>query len=214
MDEIIKGTTSLTPIDGYDDDESSTRSAAYLKFDGATPTRWFNRGDGSPAHLGPYFAPDVWEEHVKWIDNSVADRIRKVPGEPFPNVEDLNAKAPKSEWRTDFNDDPCGPWQHTFNIGLVDPDNGSRLIYLALSVMAIAPVSHEVTNPMILRQDEPSRYPDIQCASRTLSPGHLPRERFSPRVGSGHSSAPEADTRTRPTRRAHKDARHGWNGQR
>ncbi len=52
---------------------------------------------------------------------------------------------------------------------------------MALSVMAIAPVSHEVMNPMILRQDEPSRYANLQYASHALSPGNLPRERFSPR---------------------------------
>src|SRR5208337_4319567 len=42
---------------------------------------------------------------------------------------------------------------------------------MALSVMAIAPVSHEVTNPVILRQDEPTCYPAIQHASRTLRRG-------------------------------------------
>src|SRR6202023_2407444 len=71
---------------------------------------------------------------------------------------------------------------------------------IALSVMAIAPVSHEVTNPIIFRQDEPSRYPDIQCASRTLSPGHLPRERFSPWVESGYPfKPPECRQRHKPT---------------
>ena len=32
---------------------------------------------------------------------------------------------------------------------------------------------------MILRQDQPSRYAGLQCASRKLSPRNLPRERFS-----------------------------------
>ena len=53
---------------------------------------------------------------------------------------------------------------------------------------------------MIFRQDEPSRYPDIQCASRTLSPGHLPRERFSPWVESGYPfKPPECRQRHKPT---------------
>src|SRR5271157_1667241 len=41
------------------------------------------------------------------------------------------------------------------------------------------PVSHEVANPMILRQNQPSRYAALQCAARNLAPGNLPRERFS-----------------------------------
>src|SRR5271167_4222256 len=45
---------------------------------------------------------------------------------------------------------------------------------MALSVMAMAPVSHEVTNPVILRQDEPTCYPAIQHASRTLRRGGAP----------------------------------------
>jgi len=32
---------------------------------------------------------------------------------------------------------------------------------------------------MILRQDQPSRYAGLKCASRKLSPRNLPRERFS-----------------------------------
>src|SRR5208282_5360712 len=43
----------------------------------------------------------------------------------------------------------------------------------------VTPVSHEVANPMILRQDQPPRYAGLQCASCELSPGNLPRERFS-----------------------------------
>ena len=50
-------------------------------------------------------------------------------------------------------------------------DRRGRNGLMALSVMAIAPVSHEVTNPIILRQDEPTCYPAIQHASRTLRPG-------------------------------------------
>ena len=61
---------------------------------------------------------------------------------------------------------------------------------MALSVMAIAPVSHEVTNPVILRQDEPTCYPKMarrrrsrfaisgpqrdSCAARA-APRHSPR---------------------------------------
>jgi len=40
---------------------------------------------------------------------------------------------------------------------------------------------------MILRQDQPSRYAGLKCASRKLSPRNLPRERFSSlaRTGTG-----------------------------
>jgi hypothetical protein len=131
MNEAVKNTTSLTPLDGYDDDGSppSLRGAKYLKFDGATPTLWFLREGGTPAKKGPYFAPDCWEEQVKWTaDKTVAEKIRKQPGEPFPDVESLNAKTPEDEYIYDFNDKLVGPWRHTFNVGLVDTDTGARFI--------------------------------------------------------------------------------------
>jgi hypothetical protein len=121
----------LVPIDGYDDGSNgpSSRGAKYLKFDGATQTLWFLRESGQPAPRGPYYAPDIWEEHIKWTaDKTVADRIRKVPGEPFPDVEDLNDNTPENEWVLDFNDKMVGPWRHTYNVGLVDPDTGARFI--------------------------------------------------------------------------------------
>jgi hypothetical protein len=123
-------TTSLTPIDGYDEDgtEASSRGAKYLKFDGATQSLWFLREDGTAFKKGPLYAPDCWEEHIKWIDKQPVERKRKVPGEAFPDVESLNSKAPKSEWREDFNGNPIGPWRHTFNVGLVDCLDGSRYI--------------------------------------------------------------------------------------
>jgi hypothetical protein len=40
---------------------------------------------------------------------------------------------------------------------------------------------------MILRQDQPSRYAGLQCASRKLSPRNLPRERFSSLAPGGPS---------------------------
>src|SRR5271157_2240947 len=75
---------------------------------------------------------------------------------------------------------------------------------MALSVMAIAPVSHEVTNPAILRQDEPTCYPAIQHASRTLRRGGAYRERFSPWADSGPPMVARERQLPAPSRRSGK----------
>jgi hypothetical protein len=131
MNEILKKTTALTPIDGYDDtgDPSSSRGTRYVKFDGGTATIWFLRETGAPMlPLSPYYAPDIWEELLKWVEKQRADRIRKEPGKELPDVDTLNASCPKNEWAADFNGVLQGPWRHTYNVGLVDISTGSRFI--------------------------------------------------------------------------------------
>ena len=56
---------------------------------------------------------------------------------------------------------------------------------------------------MILRQDQPSRYAGLKCASRKLSPRNLPRERFS----SNDPLQTLMGRRGRPKRRENREAR-------
>src|SRR5271155_3167500 len=59
---------------------------------------------------------------------------------------------------------------------------------MALSVMAITPVSHEVSEPHDLETGRAILFiPDLQPTSRALPLGRLPRERFSPWGDSGRS---------------------------
>jgi len=59
---------------------------------------------------------------------------------------------------------------------------------------------------MILRQDQPSRYAGLKCASRKLSPRNLPRERFSSMTPSRHTRCAKfqkkCTTRKRPRYKA------------
>src|SRR5271156_2794580 len=53
---------------------------------------------------------------------------------------------------------------------------------MGLSVMAITPVSHEVSEPHDLETGRAILFIPIQSTSRALPLGRLPRERFSPWV--------------------------------
>jgi hypothetical protein len=124
--ELTNNPNVLPPVDGYDDDGSgpSSSGARFLKFDGSTQHLWFLREDGSVFPRGPYYAPDCWEENIKWVEKQPVDRVRKQPGESLPDIAELNKQCPKSEWSPDFNDVLQGPWRHTWNVGLVSPEDG------------------------------------------------------------------------------------------
>src|SRR5208337_4104712 len=78
----------------------------------------------------------------------------------------------------------------------------------------VTPVSHEVANPMILRQDQPPRYAGLQCASCELSPGNLPRERFSSLAHWRHSGELIEWRLPTPTRPFKLPRGNGWFGSR
>ena len=50
--------------------------------------------------------------------------IRKVPGQPLPDVDELNAQIPKSEWEDGING-PRKPWQHVYVVYLLNPADAS-----------------------------------------------------------------------------------------
>jgi hypothetical protein len=47
----------------------------------------------------------------KWIDKRPAGHSVVAPGDKWPNLDELNAECPKSEWAKDFNGVLRGPWQ-------------------------------------------------------------------------------------------------------
>jgi hypothetical protein len=110
MNEVVKNSTALTLIDGFDhrDTEPSSAGAEYAKFDAATQNLRHWR-DGSVMPRGPYNAVDCLIELLRWRDKLVIDRIAQKPGDALPDVDALNAEIPQSLWEEDFNGNPKGP---------------------------------------------------------------------------------------------------------
>src|SRR5262245_30844089 len=61
----------------------------------------------------PYVAGKVTRCVLKWGLDRTQPPIETrelAPGERFPDLDELNASCPKSEWSKDLNGNPRGPW--------------------------------------------------------------------------------------------------------
>ena len=68
-----------------------------------------------------FFVVEILRATQRWVDGLPAEGSRVLaPGEPWPNVEELNAKAPQSDWR-DYFGNKVGPWQNSRVVYLMDP---------------------------------------------------------------------------------------------
>jgi hypothetical protein len=108
--------------DGWDaQDENFGGGARYAKFDAG---KWSDR-TGQPLPLEPYVAVDCRKEAIRWLEKIVIDRIS---GDQKPDVDSLNDAVPRSEWEEGFDHQPKPPWSMAYNVFLVCPADGSRLI--------------------------------------------------------------------------------------
>jgi hypothetical protein len=108
--------------DGFDDpDDGGLRSiirGAKLKFTNAA--KWIT-GDGDEINAAREFlVVELVRVVQKWIDGKPVETRILAPDETFPDIDELNAVAPKEEWRDHFGH-AVGPWQKSIVAYLLDP---------------------------------------------------------------------------------------------
>jgi hypothetical protein len=60
---------------------------------------------------GPLVVHDIQRKVQKWLDDTrPVETIVLAPGQPWPDIEKMNAECPKHEWREKFGK-LVGPWQ-------------------------------------------------------------------------------------------------------
>jgi hypothetical protein len=110
-------TTTATPANGFDEPASggSIMQGGRGKFvDG----RWTD-GDGAPLPspllvMGTATCVQMWKEKR-------ATTIVKEAGKDLPDLDELNAKIPESEWEKGLNGQPEKPWKKNWVAYLLDP---------------------------------------------------------------------------------------------
>src|SRR5262249_25298248 len=69
---------------------------------------------------------DVQRKVQKWLDDSgPAETIVVAPGQPWPNIEKMNAECPQTEWR-EKSGKLQGPWQGEHVVCFFNPKNMAR----------------------------------------------------------------------------------------
>jgi hypothetical protein len=95
--------------DGFDKTETIDRiiQGTLLK---CVDGNWTDR-DGLPAPETPLLAMSTATIIQRWEDQKPIETIVQRPGQPLPDVDDLNAEIPQSEWEEGIDGNPRPPWQ-------------------------------------------------------------------------------------------------------
>jgi hypothetical protein len=81
---------------------------------------YFDR-DGVRPVEGPYLLWGMEQGYQRWKDQTLIDEIID---KPLPDLEQLNAAIPKSEWEPGLDGHPRPPYSHQYCIYLLDPNDG------------------------------------------------------------------------------------------
>lgn len=113
------------PSDGFDTANDDAGGAVFIKFDAATQNLYFDRA-GTPVRREPWFVARIKKEAVRWCDRAIVDRIDESQS---PDIDTLNAAIPQDQWEEGFDGEPKAPWSMQFSFYLVNPQDGSHVIF-------------------------------------------------------------------------------------
>jgi hypothetical protein len=65
-----------------------------------------------------------------WADGLPSETILKMPGQPFPDVDELNDQIPQETWEKGLDGKPRPPWQRQWVVYLVRVSDGSMFTFL------------------------------------------------------------------------------------
>jgi hypothetical protein len=134
MNEIVKPKSRLDGFEGFNDavegvDSQTNRviQGQIVKF--TNEATWVTRdGEELPGTV-ELIAFNVIRVVQKWGDGQPIETRVLEPGEKFPNLEELNANVPQTEWRDGPDGKLHGPWQAQYLVYLFNPDTDERFTY-------------------------------------------------------------------------------------
>jgi len=114
-------------VEGGEERAGSVIQGQLVKF--TNEATWITGGGEELPSTLELVAVDVSRVVQKWLDQQPVETRVLEPGEKFPDLEALNAAAPKSEWREGPNGQSRGPWQTQYLVYLLDADTVGRYTY-------------------------------------------------------------------------------------
>ena len=87
-----------------------------------------------------------------WKDGQPIDTIIKQPNQPLPDVDELNAKIPESEWEPGLDEKPRPPWQKEFIVYLVNPTDASIYTFINSTMGAQIAFDRLKSKVVLMRQ--------------------------------------------------------------
>jgi hypothetical protein len=147
------------------------QGAPILKFN--NDSTWTVHDEPMPA-TREFVVVDVSRNVVRWPPDisggGPLEVITLRANEPFPDVEQMNADTPKTEWRTDPAGNLRGPWQAQHVVHLLDPENMDRLNYPTSTIGGSVAVRELVDRVRWMRKFRAeSVYPIVRLADKFMN---------------------------------------------
>jgi hypothetical protein len=125
-DEADHKTNLPTISDGWDDTEGSD-SIIQGTLARCVDGHWSDKDGGVlPKQMLALTTMTVLQH---WQDQKPIETILKRPGKPLPDLDELNAKIPQSQWENGIDGKPRPPWQKQYIVYLLDPSSAAKFTY-------------------------------------------------------------------------------------
>jgi hypothetical protein len=134
-----------------------------------TDGRWKTH-DGTPLPEGmQFYVFGVTKGLQRWEDERVVEEIKKKPGQPLPDVGELNAKIPQDQWGEGIDGKPRPPWQLNDVIYLLALKDAMKFTFINCTVgakIAAARLLDRIQSMQMLRG--PNVIPIVELDSRPM----------------------------------------------
>jgi hypothetical protein len=133
-DVVVKPKSPLDGFQGFEVDSSASRliQGQLVKF--TNEATWVTRDGEELSATLEFIADNVIRGVQKWADGQPIETRVLEPGEKFPNLEELNASVPQSEWREGPDGKLRGPWQAEYLTYLLNPGTVERFTYATSTI--------------------------------------------------------------------------------
>jgi hypothetical protein len=135
--ELPVKSESLSNIaDGFDDNPDATERLIQGTIVACVDGVWSAKDGTSLSPGAQYVVLSTAEALQRWEGQQPVETILKKPGQPLPDVDELNAKIPKKRWEKGQDGEPRAPWAHQYVAYLLNPKNASVYTFINRTVGA------------------------------------------------------------------------------
>jgi hypothetical protein len=120
MDERTNNLPVSDGLDGYADDDAGSSLIKGTKLKFSNDFEWMAGDDTVIAGDREFLVVEIVKAVQKWIDQRPVETRVLGANEKFPDMDELNAAAPREEWTEKFGKE-VGPWDKCYVVYLLDP---------------------------------------------------------------------------------------------
>jgi hypothetical protein len=146
-----------------------------------TDGRWLDR-DGNTLQQLRLLALKSCTIIQRWQDKKPVATIFQQPGHSLPDVDDLNAEIPQSEWELGVDDQPRPPWQLQRVLYLLNEETAERYTYASGTIggrIAVDALSTRIRDMRALRGSAVVPVVELACKPMKTRFGSKQRPEFS-----------------------------------